>query len=125
MLQLNFFLEYIIIIDASIANYLFCYSFHVGSDPDGNGCKDPTVHQAALRMSTELFDYALSIGYKLSLLDIGGGYPGLSGSENIFFYITKTIAECLVQFKAKFPTAEIISEPGKVLFVPLETVPMT
>ena len=69
-------------------------------------------------MSTALFDYALSIGYKLSLLDIGGSYPGLSGSENIFFYITKTIAECLVQFKAKFSTAEIISEPGKVLFVP-------
>ena len=93
--------------------YSWC-SFHVGSDPDGNGCKDPTVHQAALRMSTELFDYALSIGYKLSLLDIGGGYPGLSRSEDIFLYVSKAIADGLVKFRAKFSAAKIISEPGKL-----------
>lgn len=45
--------------------------FHVGS-----GCMDPPVFQRAIETCRELFDYAASIGFVFSLLDIGGGFPG-------------------------------------------------
>ena len=64
-------------------------------------------------MSTELFDYALSIGYEFSLLDIGGGYPGHSESEKIFCRIADGISDSLAKFSTRFPKADIISEPGK------------
>lgn len=46
-------------------------SFHVGS-----GCKDPPAFSKAILAARKLFDYAETLGYYLSLLDIGGGFPG-------------------------------------------------
>lgn len=46
-------------------------SFHVGS-----GCMDPPVYSKAISAARKLFDYAESVGYNFSLLDIGGGFPG-------------------------------------------------
>lgn len=60
-----------------------------------------------------MFEYALSIGYNLSLLDIGGGYPGHSGSEPIFRHVADGINESLTKFKSAFPAAEVIAEPGE------------
>eukprot|EP00566_Odontella_aurita_P006974 CAMPEP_0113547708 /NCGR_PEP_ID=MMETSP0015_2-20120614/12502_1 /TAXON_ID=2838 /ORGANISM="Odontella" /LENGTH=724 /DNA_ID=CAMNT_0000448285 /DNA_START=597 /DNA_END=2771 /DNA_ORIENTATION=+ /assembly_acc=CAM_ASM_000160 len=48
-------------------------SFHVGS-----GCRDASRYELALRDARELFDMAESdeFGFKMKLLDIGGGFPG-------------------------------------------------
>jgi len=47
-------------------------SFHVGS-----GCRDATRYELALQDARELFDMALTeFGFHMSLLDIGGGFPG-------------------------------------------------
>lgn len=47
-------------------------SFHVGS-----GCRDATRYQLALKDCRELFDIAKAeYGFNLTLLDIGGGFPG-------------------------------------------------
>ena len=89
------------------------YSFHVGIGHDGRGHEDPGVYLTAIRMSTELFDYAFTIGYKLSLLDIGGGYPGHIGSEKLFCHIADGISQSLAKFSARFPKAEFVSEPGR------------
>lgn len=48
-------------------------SFHVGS-----GCRDVTRYEMALRDARALFDMAESeeYGFKMRILDIGGGFPG-------------------------------------------------
>ena len=47
-------------------------SFHVGS-----GCRDASRYELALKDSRELFNIAESeFGFKMTLLDIGGGFPG-------------------------------------------------
>jgi diaminopimelate decarboxylase len=46
-------------------------SFHVGS-----GCRDASRYEAALKDARELFDMGPEFGMNMSLLDIGGGFPG-------------------------------------------------
>jgi diaminopimelate decarboxylase len=46
-------------------------SFHVGS-----GCRDATRYEAALKDARELFDMGPEYGMHMTLLDIGGGFPG-------------------------------------------------
>lgn len=46
-------------------------SFHVGS-----GCMDSPVYAKAIYTAKKLFDYAETLGYDFTLLDIGGGFPG-------------------------------------------------
>lgn len=51
-------------------------SFHVGS-----GCREPPVFRRAIAASRKVFDFAETLGYNFSLLDIGGGYPGGRGNS--------------------------------------------
>lgn len=47
-------------------------SFHVGS-----GCRDASRYELALNDAKEIFEMAENeFGYKMTLLDIGGGFPG-------------------------------------------------
>mmetsp|Transcript_18467 Transcript_18467/g.42272 ORF Transcript_18467/g.42272 Transcript_18467/m.42272 type:complete len:706 (+) Transcript_18467:75-2192(+) len=47
-------------------------SFHVGS-----GCRDATRYELALKDAREIFNMAArDYGFKMTLLDIGGGFPG-------------------------------------------------
>jgi ornithine decarboxylase len=46
-------------------------SFHVGS-----GCMSPLAFTAAVRRARAAFDVAAEHGFRLRLLDIGGGFPG-------------------------------------------------
>lgn len=47
-------------------------SFHVGS-----GCRDASRYEAALKDAREIFDMAKSeFGFDMTILDIGGGFPG-------------------------------------------------
>lgn len=47
-------------------------SFHVGS-----GCRDASRYELALNDAKEIFDMTeKEFGYKMTLLDIGGGFPG-------------------------------------------------
>lgn len=51
-------------------------SFHVGTD-----CKEPIAYRNAIAAAREVFDLAENFGFKLTLLDIGGGYPGCHGES--------------------------------------------
>lgn len=51
-------------------------SFHVGS-----GCRDPPVYAKAIKVARKLFDFAENVGYHFKLLDIGGGFPGNTGTD--------------------------------------------
>ena len=52
----------------------FCCSFHVGS-----GCSNVVAFSSAVRAAREVFDIAETLGFEMTLLDIGGGFPGQSG----------------------------------------------
>ena len=60
-------------------------SFHVGS-----GCMDPPVFRRAIASAEWLFSIAREIGYDFTLLDIGGGFPGNTGTS---------ISDVRLQFK--------------------------
>lgn len=51
-------------------------SFHVGS-----GCMDPPIYSKAIKTARKLFDYAEKVGFDFKLLDIGGGFPGDTGTS--------------------------------------------
>ena len=53
-------------------------SFHCGS-----GCYDATAFVIALQLARQAFDVAASLGLQLTLVDMGGGFPGLDGSEDV------------------------------------------
>ena len=65
-------------------------------------------------MSAEMFEYGASIGYRFTLLDVGGGYPGERGSEELFKKVTEAINEALIKHfhPSKFPDLDVIAEPG-------------
>lgn len=59
-------------------------SFHIGSS-----CEDYKVYCEAIEISRNLFEFAAGIGYKFSILDIGGKLIFIGevffGIENLFF----------------------------------------
>ena len=85
------------------------YSFHVGS-----GCQTPSAYEMALQMSAEMFQFGAEIGYNFNLLDIGGGYPGDKGSNELFMRVTGAIKRGLAEnFDRKcYPKLKVIAEPG-------------
>ncbi|CAM9710660.1 unnamed protein product [Scytosiphon promiscuus] len=54
-------------------------SFHCGS-----GCQNAQAYPEALIVAKSLFDLAARQGATLTLLDIGGGFPGWDGSECVY-----------------------------------------
>ena len=49
----------------------FAFSFHVGS-----GCTNAVAFSSAVEAAREVFDTAEVLGFHMTLLDIGGGFPG-------------------------------------------------
>ncbi len=83
-------------------------SFHVGS-----GCGDPDAYYNAIKKSREIFDEAEEYGFKLNLLDIGGGFPGEEDGTAIKFeHHAKIIKESLNHFFSDLKV-NIIAEPGR------------
>ncbi|KFB47199.1 AGAP011806-PA-like protein [Anopheles sinensis] len=81
-------------------------SFHVGSD-----CEEPEVYYHAIQSARGLFDYAKSVGFELSLLDIGGGFPG-DRYKPIDRY-AQTITQAIDRFFPVEENVRIIAEPGR------------
>jgi ornithine decarboxylase len=81
-------------------------SFHVGS-----GCMSAKAFTEALRLARKVFDTAASYGYTLSLLDIGGGFPGGENGGVTFPEIANAMRPTL---DALFPPeVTVIGEPGR------------
>jgi len=84
-------------------------SFHVGS-----GCFDANAYHDAISRAHKVFQEGASLGFHMSLLDIGGGFPGADNSAGISFpEICQVVRPALEQF---FPTGSgvrIIAEPGR------------
>ncbi|KAL0477437.1 ornithine decarboxylase [Acrasis kona] len=83
-------------------------SFHVGS-----GCFNEIAFVQAITCAREVFDIAERHGFKLSLLDIGGGFPGITEEgKPSFIQIANAIRDLLDEL---FPVdqVQIIAEPGR------------
>lgn len=80
-------------------------SFHVGS-----GSQNPKVFKAALKAVRKIFDVAAKIGFRLNLVDIGGGFAGHDVS--ILEKYAKAINSALQQFFSDNDVT-VISEPGR------------
>ena len=94
-------------------------SFHVGS-----GQMSPSAFSESIGNARRLFDYAREHhGYRMHLLDLGGGYPGTPDMADLFAAIAKEINRSLdVHFGAsdmaewcsgKEDKFRVIAEPGR------------
>lgn len=80
-------------------------AFHIGV-----GCLQYEIFAEAIRDSAAAFDYGNSLGLKMDLLDIGGGFPG---KETITITgVAKVINESLEKYFPDTEKVKIISEPG-------------
>jgi ornithine decarboxylase len=82
-------------------------SFHVGS-----GQQTVDAYVDALDRAKTVFDLAESLDVKLSVLDIGGGFPGDENEEALFGFeqVAATISQKIDEL---FPDVRIIAEPGR------------
>jgi len=84
-------------------------SFHVGS-----GCMSAQAFSEALKLARAAFDVAEQFGFCLTLLDIGGGFPGNDNDTRVSF---PEIAEAIVPvLEELFPSyIDVIGEPGRYM----------
>lgn len=80
-------------------------SFHVGS-----GCRDYPTYHKAIGLCKKLFDEAEELGFQMTLLDIGGGFPG--DNDKTIDGVAAIVNQSLEIF---FPdkNVRVISEPGR------------
>ena len=86
------------------------FSFHVGS-----GCCSAEVYYDAIRSCRLATDIAIELGFTISIIDLGGGFPGKQ-KEIGFEEIAQTINEGLGDFfkeEIVDDLIEIIAEPGR------------
>lgn len=81
-------------------------SFHVGS-----GCRDYPIYFKAIGICKDLFDEAENLGFNMTLLDIGGGFPGDNDKtiDEVAMFVNQGL-------ETHFPAAgsvRVIAEPGR------------
>lgn len=82
--------------------------FHVGSQST-----NVKAYYDAFKLSRRLFDEAAAEGFNLRILDIGGGFPIPSLSEEVdAVAMMKNIQRCIAEH---FPDTEIWAEPGRFI----------
>lgn len=82
-------------------------SFHVGSL-----CEQPSAFARAIGMARQVFDQAEDLGFHLTLLDIGGGYPGSTGSYDVFDKMCYFVNQAIEEHFPEDSGVRIIAEPG-------------
>lgn len=85
-------------------------AFHVGS-----GCTSLASYATALDASRAVFDTAAALGLPpMTVLDIGGGFPGFDGDSSITF--DEIVAVVRPRIDELFaPEVDVIAEPGRYL----------
>ncbi|XP_031232770.1 antizyme inhibitor 2-like [Mastomys coucha] len=83
-------------------------SFHVGSD-----CHTPQSYRQAIADCHCVFEMGCKAGHQMSILDLGGGFPGIEGSEAKFEEMARVINAALAQFFPEGTGVKVIAEPGR------------
>ncbi|KAJ2105246.1 Ornithine decarboxylase [Coemansia sp. RSA 922] len=86
-------------------------SFHVGS-----GCKSEAAFSDAVERARRVFDQADALGLQLSLLDVGGGFPGRNDPAGLDFDVVARVLSAAID--RHFPQdayahVRVIAEPGR------------
>jgi ornithine decarboxylase len=88
-------------------------SFHVGS-----GARSPAAFPIAVRKAREAFDAAIALGFRMRILDLGGGYSGNLTEGITMAAVAQSLNDAL---EAHFPVAQgvrVIAEPGRFFAEP-------
>jgi len=83
-------------------------SFHVGS-----GCKDANSFYTALKDSRYVYDIGLEYGYRMKIIDIGGGFAYNEDNVSFFYDIATHVNKGVEEFFNDTPDIEFIAEPGR------------
>nr|XP_033500547.1 ornithine decarboxylase-like [Epinephelus lanceolatus] len=83
-------------------------SFHVGS-----GCTGSLAFKQAIADARRVFDIANLLGFQMTLLDIGGGFPGRDDLQVKFEEFPEVINGALDEFFPPDSGVQIIAEPGR------------
>lgn len=101
--------EHLVALCKDLGLQLVGVSFHVGS-----GCLNASSFVSAVTDARRVFDLAKEkYGFELSLLDIGGGFPGNSDAGISFPEIAKGIGGLLDQLFPEESGVRLIGEPGR------------
>lgn len=85
-------------------------SFHVGS-----GVGEAKAFAFAVKQAYEAWQIAKEIGFKMTMLDIGGGFPGQTNAPITFSEIATVVNEALDIYFPPDPNVRIIAEPGRYM----------
>uniref|UniRef100_A0A8C5M2F7 Orn/DAP/Arg decarboxylase 2 N-terminal domain-containing protein n=1 Tax=Leptobrachium leishanense TaxID=445787 RepID=A0A8C5M2F7_9ANUR len=83
-------------------------SFHVGS-----ACSDPQLFAQSIEDAHLVFDIASEFQHKMTLLDIGGGFPGIMEAKISFEEIAAVVNSALDKYFPEGSAVDIIAEPGR------------
>lgn len=83
-------------------------SFHVGS-----GCSQLGAFRGALQRARDVFDEAERQGFRMSLLDIGGGFPGWDEDGQATFADHAADIRDVLEELFPSPALRVIAEPGR------------
>lgn len=67
----------------------------------------------AIQNARTIMDYGNKLGFQMNLLDIGGGFPGNTGTEDYFAEISQAINKALDEHFPDDGRIRIIAEPGR------------
>ena len=67
----------------------------------------------AIHNARTIMDYGIKLGFHMYLLDIGGGFPGNTGTENYFAQISTAVNRALDEYFPINENFKIIAEPGR------------
>lgn len=85
-------------------------SFHVGS-----GCQSAESYSEIIKECSKIFSHGISLGFGMTVLDIGGGFPGLEGSSSGASFESMSIAinDSVNTLFQDVKNLEVIGEPGR------------
>ncbi|KAL3855600.1 hypothetical protein ACJMK2_014807 [Sinanodonta woodiana] len=78
----------------------------------GSGCEDSSGFHEMIRVAREVFNMGFELGFKMTMLDIGGGFPGTDTSKANFEEMSSVINKAL---DTHFPEKElyVMAESGR------------
>jgi ornithine decarboxylase len=84
-------------------------SFHVGS-----GCQTADIYRQAIQAAKNIFDDGEALGFSMTLLDIGGGFPGVETASGISFRdIANVVNSAVDTIFSSHHNLRVIAEPGR------------
>lgn len=83
-------------------------SFHCGS-----GQMTSKAFVDAIQNARMIMNYGIKLGFNMNLLDIGGGFPGNTGTEDYFAEISAAVNKALDEHFPADGNIKIIAEPGR------------